>query len=156
MFPNSRRQTAPLSEPFSLNFLIQKNIKQRTCSVYNPNSNGISERFNSVLGSVMQTSKGEDINDVIRKAEYAISMSVNITTGFVPTDIIFKKASFSPIQKTLDIDLQQIKTRINNLYLENQMIETKVGTRMIIKSKMKSSLRTLIELNLTSIGKVNF
>ena len=82
------------------------NIKQLHTSGYRPQTNGLTEKFNDLLGNCIAMFVNENQTnwpDLIQPIVYAYNTSLHPTTKIAPFDVIFGRKAILPF----DIELNQ-------------------------------------------------
>lgn len=62
-------------------YLSKFSIKHIQVPIYTPSSNGIFEHLNQTISYIMSIHKGENIKEVIQKAEIALNINYNRIIG---------------------------------------------------------------------------
>lgn len=105
-------------------FLRKKGIIHRRSSVYNPQSNGVVERFNRNLTKLLEVSKftnGQQLQESIDTYVLNYNTTSHSTTGLAPSDLIFQFKS---------------KSMLSLVRTDGDNIETDVGRRMAERSQV--------------------
>lgn len=86
-------------------------IKHITSAPHNPTGNGIVERINKEIGTVLRISKGERISTVRKNIQIRLNCTNNSMLGCSPIEIFMKKTVFKNVNLTREINLDNIKKR---------------------------------------------
>ena len=82
-------------------------VRNTLTSRYNPQSNGISERLNLSVVSVLRAMKGFDISEVLKCAEKNLNETFHRILGCSLETLLSNKSSLDPLERKIDIDTKQ-------------------------------------------------
>jgi transposase InsO family protein len=90
---------------------IVRNLGVRTvyCSSYRPQTNGLTESYNGVLGTALAmfvNSKHDDWDEYVKLCTFSYNVSIHATTKYTPFYLLYGREPTLPIDAGLQPDLQ--------------------------------------------------
>lgn len=125
-------------------FCIEKGIKQKFATPYNPTGNGISERLNQSITKGLRVSRGKKLGEVVREIQDAINSCYHFGIGAIPSEAM-------KIIKGKDEEAEALRNAINekikkenakNLYKINNgraKVEPKVDEVVYVQRTIRTN-----------------
>ncbi|KAG0435655.1 Transposon Tf2-9 polyprotein [Dictyocoela muelleri] len=111
----------------SFNKLTEEfNIKHIKSAPYNPTGNAIIERINKEIGVVLRLSRGATFSELKRCIWRRLNLNVNISTGYPPYEVFYKKPIFNNVPNDIKINESEIVNKNKmNTKKTNELIKRK-------------------------------
>lgn len=91
-------------------FLQDHGIEHILTASNDPTGNSIVERANKEIGVALRISRGQSVNRLLHNIWTRINLNINLSTGYAPYELFFKK----PIFENSDVKIIFDKSRILN------------------------------------------
>ncbi|KAG0435936.1 Pol polyprotein [Dictyocoela muelleri] len=124
------------------NLLKTYNVKHITSAPYNPTGNGLVERANREIGTVLRLLRGKTLGELRKGIWRRLNCTANIQLGNAPYEIYFEKPIFKNHDMEINIARDEIK-RINERRVrkyENEikskdlLVKFKIGDKVFTKT----------------------